>query len=82
MIEVGVNDGDIIIVDKSEWNFMEKQIVVCELNGEYMLKWVCKKEGIFWLVLVNFEYFEIKIIDGDDFSVWGVVMYIIYKFVY
>ena len=38
MIEAGVNDGDIIIVDKSERNPTEKQIAVCELNGEYILK--------------------------------------------
>ena len=44
MIEAGVNDGDIIIVDKSERNPTEKQIAVCELNGEYTLKRVCNKE--------------------------------------
>ena len=82
MIEAGVNDGDIIIVDKSERNPTEKQIAVCELNGEYTLKRVCKKEGILWLVPANPEYPEIKIIDGDDFSVWGVVTYIIHKPVY
>ena len=67
MIEAGVNDGDIIIVDKSE------------RNGEYTLKRVCRKGGSLWLVPANPEYPEIEITDGDDFSVWGVVTYIIHK---
>ena len=50
MIEAGVNDGDIIIVDKSERNPTEKQIAVCEFNGEYTLKRVRKKDGNVWLV--------------------------------
>ncbi len=79
MIEAGVNDGDIIIVDKSERNPTEKQIAVCELNGEYTLKRVCRKEGTLWLVPANPEYPEIEITEGDDFSVWGVVTYIIHK---
>ena len=79
MIEAGVNDGDIIIVDKSERNPTEKQIAVCELNGEYTLKRVCRKGGTLWLVPANPEYPEIEITDGDDFSVWGVVTYIIHK---
>ena len=82
MIEAGVNDGDIIIVDKSERNPTEKQIAVCELNGEYTLKRVRKKDGNVWLVPANPEYPEIEVTDGDDFSVWGVVTYIIPKPVY
>ncbi len=82
MIEAGVNDGDIIIVDKSERNPTEKQIAVCELNGEYTLKRVRKKDGNVWLVPANPEYPEIEVTDGDDFSVWGVVTYIIHKPVY
>ena len=97
MIEAGVNDGDIIIVDKSVRNPTEKQIAVCELNGEYTLKRVCRKGGTLWLVPANPEYPEIEITEGDDFnpeypeieitegddfSVWGVVTYIIHKPVY
>ena len=60
----------------------EKQIAVCELNGEYTLKRVRKKDGNVWLVPANPEYPEIEVTDGDDFSVWGVVTYIIHKPVY
>ena len=82
MIEAGVNDGDIIIVDKSVRNPTEKQIAVCELNGEYTLKRVWKKEESLWLVPANPEFPEIEVTENDDFSVWGVVTYIIHKPVY
>lgn len=82
MIEAGVNDGDILIVDKSERNPSERQIAVCELNGEYTLKRVWRREGRLWLVPANPEYPEIEVTEGDDFSVWGVVTYIIHKPVY
>lgn len=79
MIEAGVNDGDIIIVDKSERNPTEKQIAVCELNGEYTLKRVARRNGSLWLVPANPEFPEIEVTENDDFSVWGVVTYIIHK---
>lgn len=79
MIEAGVNDGDIIIVDKSERNPTEKQIAVCELNGEYTLKRVWRRNGSLWLIPANPDFPEIEITEKDDFSVWGVVTYIIHK---
>lgn len=82
MIEAGVNDGDIIIVDKSERNPTEKQIAVCELNGEYTLKRVWKRRNQLWLVPANPDFPEIEVTEDDDFSVWGVVTYIIHKPVY
>ena len=82
MIDAGVNDGDLVIVDKSLRNPSEKQIAVCELNGEYTLKRVVEKKGSLWLVPANPEFPEIRINEGDDFSVWGTVTYIIHKPIY
>lgn len=82
MIDAGVHDGDLIIVDKSLRNPSEKEIAVCELNGEYTLKRVRQREGRLWLVPANPEFQEIEVCEGDDFSVWGVVTYIIHKPIY
>jgi len=79
MIDAGVCSGDIIIVDKSNREPTETQIAVCELNGEYTLKRFVKRDDAGWLVPANPKYPEIKITDGDDFSVWGTVTYIIHK---
>ena len=82
LIEAGVNDGDILIVDKSSREPSEKQIAVCELNGEYTVKRVMEKNGGRWLVPANPKYPNIEITETDNFSVWGVVTFIIHKPVY
>jgi len=79
MIDAGVCSGDIIIVDKSNREPSEAQIAVCELNGDYTLKRFVQRSDGGWLVPANPKYPEIKIMDGDDFSVWGTVTYIIHK---
>lgn len=79
MIESGINDGDILIVDKSNRSPSEKQAAVCELNGEYTVKRVIEDELGLWLVPANPDYPRIRIEEGDDFSVWGVVTYVIHK---
>ena len=79
MIEANVHDGDILVVDKSNRNPSEKQIAVCELNGEYTVKYVIQKDNRSWLVPANPDFPEIEITDGDSFSVWGVVTYILHK---
>lgn len=79
MIDAGIRSGDIVIVDKSNREPTEKQVAVCEYNGEYTLKHFMKKNGIGWLVPDNPEFPRIEIKEGDNFSVWGVVTYIIHK---
>jgi SOS-response transcriptional repressor LexA len=80
MIDAGINDGDIIIVDKSHRNPSPSEVAVCELNGEYTLKRFEKDgEGCGWLVPANPDYPRIRITEDDSFSVWGTVSYIIHK---
>src|SRR5574344_541051 len=73
MIDAGVNDGDILIVDQSLREPTEKQIAVCELNGEYTVKLVQQRNGKRWLVPANSDFPMMEIKEGDSFSVWGVV---------
>lgn len=79
MIECGIHDGDILIVDKSNRHPSERQAAVCELNGEYTVKRVVRKPDGYWLLPANPEYPDIKVREGDGFSVWGVVTYVIHK---
>jgi len=79
MIDAGISSGDIIIVDKSNRNPDEKQVAVCELNGEYTLKRLVVRGDEGWLVPANPNYPEIRVTNDDDFSVWGTVTYIIHK---
>lgn len=53
MIESGIDDGDILIIDKSNRNPSERQAAVCEINGEYTVKRVVEDETGLWLVPSN-----------------------------
>lgn len=79
MIDADIHTDDIFIVDKSNRNPSEKQVALCELNGEYTIKYVNRQDGRCRLVPAN-EYFPvIEVKPGDTFNVWGVVTYIIHK---
>ncbi len=80
MIDADIHSGDIIIVDKSNRNPSPSEVAVCELNGEYTLKRFEKRaDGEGWLVPANPKYPEIRVTENDDFSIWGVVTYVIHK---
>ena len=79
MIGAGIHDGDIIIVDKSNRDPTEREVAVCELNGEYTIKHVVQEGNRAWLRPANPDYPEIEIHPEDDFSVWGTVTYTIHK---
>lgn len=79
MIGASISPGDIVIVDKSIRNPDEKQVAVCELNGEYTIKRLAIRNGKGWLIPANPDYPEIEVTPDDDFRVWGTVTYVIHK---
>ena len=79
MIDAGVHSGDILIVDKSNRNPSPQEVAVCELNGEYTLKRFERDGNGGWLIPANPAFPKIQVTEGDDFSIWGVVTYIIHK---
>ncbi len=78
MIGAGVDDGDVLIIDKSlQWK--KDALAVCCLNGDFTLKFIDKdNEGLF-LRPANPNYPIIRINEDDYFTVWGIVSYIIKK---
>lgn len=82
MIEAGIHDGDILIVDKSNRRPSPRQAAVCELNGEYTVKRVVEDDKGLWLVPANPNFPKIHVKEGDSFTVWGVVTYVIHKPIY
>lgn len=79
MIDANINDGDILIIDKSNRNPAPHEPAMCEHNGEYTIKFVQEHDGKPYLVPANEDYPMIPITEGDSFSVWGTVTYIIHK---
>lgn len=79
MIDEGINDGDILIIDKS-LPPADGSKAVCYINGEFTLKTIkIKKDGIY-LIPANPAYKPIKVTEDNDFVVWGIVTYVIHKF--
>ena len=79
MIDADIHSGDILIIDKSERNPSEPQAALCELNGEYTIKFVHRRGEQLLLVPANPDFPEIPVREGDSFNVWGVVTYTIHK---
>jgi DNA polymerase V len=78
MIGAGINDGDMLIVDRSldAWH---GKIVVAAVEGELTVKYLARKNGRVFIVPANEEYPELDIIEQEDIMVWGVVAYVIHK---
>ena len=78
MIDAGVDEGDILVIDKA-LDAKDGDMTVCFVDGEFTLKYLKIKDGNVTLVPANPKYPEIEIKDGMDFKMWGVVTYIIKK---
>lgn len=78
MVDDGIDNGDLLVIDKSIIPF-EGALAVCYLDGEFTLKRVkIEKEAIF-LVPANTNFKPIKVTKENDFTIWGVVRYVIKK---
>ncbi len=78
MINAGIGNGDLIVVDKSI-EPRENSIVVCIIDGEFTVKRFKKIKGEYFLCPENEKYKPIKINSENDFRIWGTVTYSIKK---
>lgn len=77
MMEEGITEGDVLVVDKSV-EAEDGDLAVCYLNGEFTLKRLRIGTGNRVLLMPsNRRYRPIKVDENDDFMVWGVVMFTI-----
>ena len=76
MIDAGVDEGDILVIDKS-LEAREGDMAVCFVDGEFTLKHLHFHEGGLTLRPANKNYPEIEVGEGMDFTMWGVVTYVI-----
>ena len=74
MTGAGIDDGDLIVIDKS-LEASEGDIAVCFLDGEFTLKRIHIDRDVLWLMPENPKYKKIKVTADQNFKVWGVVTY-------
>ena len=72
----GIDDGDLLVIDKS-LEPRDGDIVVAFVDGEFTLKTVkLEPDGsCLWLMPANDDYSPIKVTEGNNFIVWGVLTY-------
>ncbi|UJF17728.1 translesion error-prone DNA polymerase V autoproteolytic subunit [Vibrio sp. SS-MA-C1-2] len=77
MIEVGIMDGSLLIVDRA-LNYQNGDVIVANYNGLFVVKQINIPERK--LCSANGSYQDIIIAEGDTFSVEGVVIHTISSF--
>ena len=76
MIDAGLHDGDLLIIDKS-LEPQDGKIAVCFVDGEFTVKRIKKDQNAVWLVAENQKYKPIRVTADNDFLIWGVVTTVI-----
>ncbi len=79
MIDVGIFDNDILIVDRS-LTPTRQSIILASLDGELVIKKLIKDRlKNYYLKSENINYPNIKINSETDTIIWGVVTYVIHS---
>ncbi|MDE6366760.1 MAG: translesion error-prone DNA polymerase V autoproteolytic subunit [Muribaculaceae bacterium] len=78
MCEEGINDGDILVIDKSI-EPEDGDLAVCCLDGDFTLKRIKfdRRSSRLYLMPSNRSYQPIEVTPDNEFMVWGVVTYTI-----
>lgn len=79
MIDAGIDDGDILVIDRS-LEAQDGDIVVAFLDGEFTIKTLSlkhKEDGYIELIPANKNYPVLHVDASEDFVVWGVVAWTI-----
>jgi DNA polymerase V len=79
MRDAGINDGDLLIIDRSLEPTTGK-IAVCFIDGEFTVKRIKIEKNGLWLMPANENYKPIKVSEENDFIVWGIVVHVIKSF--
>ncbi len=78
MKEAGIDDGDLLVIDKS-LEYKNGALAVCHLDGEFTLKRIKKERDKLYITATNGEFQPIEIRDNDEIIIWGIVTYVVKK---
>lgn len=79
MKDAGINDGDLLIIDKS-LEPTNGKIAVCFIDGEFTVKRIKIEKNFCWLMPENKDFQPIKVTEENDFIIWGIVAHVIKTF--
>ena len=78
MIDSGINEGDMLIIDRSIEPH-DGDIAVCFIDGDFTVKRLLIKDDEISLVPANRHYPVIRVPKESNFVIWGIVSHIIKK---
>lgn len=78
MINAGVHDGDLLVVDRSV-EATHNRVVIAALEGELTVKRLVRRKGRVLLAPENPDFAEIDITEREYVHIWGVVTYVVHK---
>lgn len=76
MINAGLNEGDLLVIDKS-LEPVNHKIAVCFIDGEFTVKRIRIEKDAVWLIAENNNYKPILVTKENDFLIWGIVTTVI-----
>jgi DNA polymerase V len=79
MKDIGIHDGDLLIIDKS-LQPQNNKIAVCFIDGEFTVKKIRLEKDCCYLVAANKHYPPIKVTADNTFMIWGIVTFVIKAF--
>jgi DNA polymerase V len=78
MIGAGIDDGDILVIDRSI-EPQNNKIAVCFIDGEFTIKRIKIENEDVYLMPENKNYKPIQISEENNLIIWGIVTYVIKK---
>ncbi|WP_461210331.1 LexA family protein [Desulfocurvus sp. DL9XJH121] len=78
MLGAGIHHGDELVVDRA-LTARDGDVVIAALNGELTVKRIRRRDGAVWLLPENPAYRPLRVDEGADFELWGVVTYVLHK---
>ncbi len=79
MINAGIKDKDLIIVDKS-LTARPGNIIIAMIDGEFTIKRLSIKNNELYLKSENHNYPDFRFKNHIDVQIWGVVIYSIHSY--
>ena len=76
MIGAGIDDGDLLIIDRS-LDPENGKIAICLIDGDFTVKRVKKEKQKFYLMPENKKYSPIEVKEENELIIWGIVSYVI-----
>lgn len=76
MTDAGINDGDVLVIDRS-LEPLDNKVAVCYIDGEFTVKRIKKDKDCVWLMPENSSFPPIKVTEENELIIWGMVTHVL-----